>query len=140
MGNDAELISKKEVLTKYQISYGTLYRWKRQGLIPEEWFIKQSTVTGQETFFPRSLIERRITDIMERGEKSTLSELADQIQNRLPEETLVLTQPSGRKQEFKLDMIRDVELLDGNGNRASLMQLIQAQLKEWKEKENYDGR
>lgn len=77
---------------------------------------------------------------MERGEKSTLSELADQIQNRLPEETLVLTQPSGRKQEFKLDMIRDVELLDGNGNRASLMQLIQAQLKEWKEKENYDGR
>ena len=44
-----ELISKKALLEKYAISYGALYRWKRKGLIPEEWFIKKATVTGQET-------------------------------------------------------------------------------------------
>ena len=43
----SELISKKEVLEKYGISYGALYRWKRIGLIPEDWFIRKSTVTGQ---------------------------------------------------------------------------------------------
>ena len=38
-----ELISKKELLEKYGISYGALYRWKRMGLIPEDWFEKTST-------------------------------------------------------------------------------------------------
>ena len=37
-----ELISKKELLAKFGISYGALYRRKRMGLIPEEWFIKKS--------------------------------------------------------------------------------------------------
>ncbi|MGN1095542.1 MAG: DUF4004 family protein, partial [Eubacteriales bacterium] len=32
------LISKKSLLEKYSVSYGALYRWKRKGLIPEEWF------------------------------------------------------------------------------------------------------
>ena len=43
------LISKKDLLARTGISYGQLYRWKRQNLIPEEWFIKKSTFTGQET-------------------------------------------------------------------------------------------
>lgn len=49
---EEKLIAKKELLSRYGISYGALYRWKRKGLIPEEWFIRRSTVTGQETFFP----------------------------------------------------------------------------------------
>ena len=57
---EQELISKKELLEKYRISYGALYRWKRMGLIPEDWFIKKSTVTGQETFFPRKQICKRM--------------------------------------------------------------------------------
>ena len=48
-----ELISKKQLLSKTGISYGQLYRWKRERLIPEEWFMKQSSYTGQETFFPK---------------------------------------------------------------------------------------
>ena len=48
-----ELISKKVLLQEMNISYGQLYRWKRKRLIPEEWFIKRSVVTGQETFFPK---------------------------------------------------------------------------------------
>lgn len=51
-----DLISKKEVLEKYGISYGALYRWKRMGLIPEAWFIRKSTATGQETFFRRDQV------------------------------------------------------------------------------------
>ena len=40
--NTNHLISKKDLLAVMGISYGQLYRWKRQRLIPEEWFIKQS--------------------------------------------------------------------------------------------------
>lgn len=48
---EEQLISKKELLERTSISYGQLYRWKRKNLIPEEWFIRKSTFTGQETFF-----------------------------------------------------------------------------------------
>lgn len=50
---EQDLMSKKELLELTGISYGQLYRWKRKKLIPEEWFIRKSTFTGQETFFPR---------------------------------------------------------------------------------------
>ena len=40
-GLEEELISKKELLEQYQISYGALYRWKRMGLIPEGWFLRR---------------------------------------------------------------------------------------------------
>lgn len=58
-----DLISKKDLLLQTGISYGQLYRWKRMGLIPEEWFTRKSTFTGQETFFPREKILGRIERI-----------------------------------------------------------------------------
>lgn len=70
-----ELISKKELLQQTGISYGQLYRWKRERLIPEEWFIKQSSYTGQETFFPRELILPRIQAILDNKDKYSLNEL-----------------------------------------------------------------
>jgi hypothetical protein len=69
-------ISKKELLSITGISYGQLYRWKRERLIPEEWFIKQSSFTGQETFFPRDLILNRIKAIQELKDRYSLEELA----------------------------------------------------------------
>lgn len=66
-----ELISKRELLRAARISYGTLYRWKRQHLIPESWFIHKSTHTGQETFFPKDRILARVHRIQElKGELS----------------------------------------------------------------------
>lgn len=62
---DDKLISKKELLNLEQISYGTLYRWKRQGLIPESWFIHRATDIGQATFFPEEKIITRIERIKE---------------------------------------------------------------------------
>jgi hypothetical protein len=70
------LISKKELLKITGISYGQLYRWKREGLIPEEWFIKQPTFTGQETFFPKTKILNRIKAIQQLKDKYSLEELA----------------------------------------------------------------
>jgi DNA-binding transcriptional MerR regulator len=70
-----ELISKKEVLRLTGISYGQLYRWKRKGLIPEAWFIRKATPTGQETFFPKERILERIRRIQELKEERSLDEL-----------------------------------------------------------------
>ena len=73
---DENLISKKELLEITGISYGALYRWKRKNLIPEEWFVKKSTFTGQETFFPRDKILDRIAKIQSMKEDLSLDDLA----------------------------------------------------------------
>ncbi len=74
---EEELISKKELLELTNISYGQLYRWKRKGLIPEEWFIRKSTFTGQETFFPKFKVLPRIDKILSMKEDVSLDDLAD---------------------------------------------------------------
>ncbi|MHA6482276.1 YhbD family protein [Paenibacillus sp. strain BS8-2] len=76
---EKELISKKELLETTGISYGQLYRWKRKGLIPEDWFIRKSAFTGQETFFPKDLILARIDKILHLKDDLSLDELADQL-------------------------------------------------------------
>lgn len=74
---EQELISKKDLLELTEISYGQLYRWKRKNLIPEEWFIRKSTFTGQETFFPKQKILSRIEKIKHMKDDLSLDELAD---------------------------------------------------------------
>lgn len=69
-------ISKKELLRTTGLSYGQLYRWKRQGLIPEHWFMKRATFTGQETFFPREQILKRIETILSLRDRYSLEEIA----------------------------------------------------------------
>ncbi len=76
MVDEEKLISKKEVLEKLGISYGQLYRWKRKGLIPESWFIRKATFTGQETFFPEERITARIKRIVEMKDNYPLDQLA----------------------------------------------------------------
>lgn len=79
---DEDYISKKEVLEQYHISYGALYRWKRMGLIPEDWFIRKATATGQETFFRRKQICDRVEMILARKERVSLEELAEELKGR----------------------------------------------------------
>ena len=74
---EEDLISKKELLDLTGISYGQLYRWKRKGLIPEDWFVRKSTFTGQETFFPKSSILSRIEKIKNMKDDVSLDDLAD---------------------------------------------------------------
>lgn len=80
-----ELISKKDLLVEMNISYGQLYRWKRKKLIPEEWFMKKSTYTGQETFFPREKIMDRIHQILSMKDGASLDDLADKFSSDIPE-------------------------------------------------------
>ena len=90
---DLELISKKDLLQQAGISYGQLYRWKRKGLIPEDWFVRKSTFTGQETFFPREKVLARIERIKSmKDEDASLDEIADAVAPDLGEISLTIDQ------------------------------------------------
>lgn len=72
-----EFISKKELLQETGISYGQLYRWKRERLIPDAWFEKRASYTGQETFFPRTLILERVHFILTHKDEYSLTQLRE---------------------------------------------------------------
>lgn len=80
---EEELISKREILELTDISYGQLYRWKRKNLIPEEWFIKKSSYTGQETYFPKDKILDRIDKIKNMKDDVSLDDLATMFSPKL---------------------------------------------------------
>ena len=109
------LISKKELLEKYDISYGALYRWKRKGLIPEEWFIKESTVTGQETFFPRDLISERIELIKAQKDDISLDELSKRLSTQAKKNAAMILETELGKRTFYLKDIKSIVIDDGNG-------------------------
>lgn len=121
---EQELISKKELLEKYGISYGALYRWKRKGLIPEEWFIKKATVTGQETFFPKALICERVELIRARGDELSLDELAGQFNQDAKNKAVLTVKTAYGDRTFSLSDIRAVVLDKGNGEQVDLTNLI----------------
>lgn len=56
---------------------GQLYRWKRMGRIPEDWFIRRATYTGQQTFFLRRLILERIETIQCLKDRYSLEKIAE---------------------------------------------------------------
>lgn len=117
---EQELISKKELLELYGISYGALYRWKRKGLIPEEWFIKKSAVTGQETFFPRKLICERMELIQKQKDETSLEELSKQFSTESKmNATVILDTVFGRK-SFYLSDIKAVIIDDGEGTQRDI--------------------
>ncbi len=91
---DEDLIAKKDVLEQTGISYGQLYRWKRKGLIPEAWFIRKATVTGQETFFPREKILTRIEQIRSLKEEQSLDELVPILAPESAPETVKCDDPT----------------------------------------------
>jgi hypothetical protein len=97
---DQELLSKKDLLALTGISYGQLYRWKRQNLIPESWFIKQSSFTGQETFFPKEKVLKRVDAILKLKDQYSLEKLAE-----------VFT-PELTNKAFQVSSIQQVEELD----------------------------
>ncbi|MBQ4321874.1 MAG: DUF4004 family protein [Oscillospiraceae bacterium] len=121
---EQELISKKELLSRYAISYGALYRWKRKGLIPEDWFIKKATVTGQETFFPKMLICERVELIMSQKEELSLDGLSRLLgQEEKKEAVLILNTVYGEKR-FKISDIRFVSLDMGDGDIRDITDMV----------------
>ena len=115
-GLEEELISKKELLEQYQISYGALYRWKRMGLIPEGWFLRRSAPTGQETYFRRTQICPRIELILQSKDRVSLEELAEELQGQkqaaAAERMLILETKYGLK-TYPLDALIHLYLAEG---------------------------
>lgn len=111
---DQTYISKKELLEMFGISYGALYRWKRMSLIPEDWFIRRSTSTGQETFFRRDQILPRMEQILDRS--ASLEDLANKI-NPTAEETpkpILLVRNQYGVHRFPLEELEAVSLMLGD--------------------------
>ena len=121
---EQELLSKKELLERYGISYGALYRWKRKGLIPEDWFIKKSTVTGQETFFPKLLICERVEMILGQKDDLSLDELAGQINQNAQMQAVLTVKTVYGDRTFSLSDIQAITLDKGNGEQVDLTNLI----------------
>ena len=117
---EQELISKKELLELYEISYGALYRWKRKGLIPEEWFIKKSTVTGQETFFPKSLICERMELIKKQKDDVSLEELSKQLLSESKKNATITIDTAFGRKTFNLSDIKSIIIDDGDGNQKDI--------------------
>lgn len=119
-----ELISKKELLERYSISYGALYRWKRKGLIPEDWFIKKSTTTGQETFFPRQRICERVELIQSQKDEYSLDELSKQFNQESEQKAALIIQTVFGKKAFYLNEIQAVLLECGDGSSVDITKRI----------------
>lgn len=119
---EEQLISKREVLQRYGISYGALYRWKRLGLIPEEWFLRRSTPSGQETFFHTGQICPRVELILSRPESVSLEDLAREL-TQPKEETpqrWLLVSDGFRTVRFRMEELREVKLLKGAAEKDIL--------------------
>lgn len=129
---DSELISKKELLEKYSISYGALYRWKRKGLIPEDWFIKKATVTGQETFFPKALICERVELILNQKEDFSLDYLSRQFSEEAEEKSFLILNTVFGEKRFNFSDIRSIIIESGNGEKTDITKEI---LKDYNTKE-----
>ena len=123
--SDKNLISKKLLLEKYSISYGALYRWKRKGLIPEDWFIKKSTTTGQETFFPKDLITERVELILSKKEDVLLDELAEKISGEEESNAKIVIETVFGEKVFFLKDIKNINLVDKNGT-AKKIEILEA--------------
>ena len=122
------LISKKELLERYGISFGALYLWKRKGLIPDEWFIKRSTVTGQETFFPEKLVCERVELIMSKKEEVLLDELAKEISSEEEKNEYVVLNTEFGEKSFRLCDVRKLEIVDSKGNRTDIIPYVKRAL------------
>jgi len=104
---EQDLISKKELLDLTGISYGQLYRWKRKQLIPEEWFIRKSTFTGQETFFPKEMMLARVLNIVNMKDDLSLDELAGKLSDTSLFDDLKLTSEEVLKRNIVSNIVLD---------------------------------
>ncbi len=110
---EENLISKKELLERYGMSYGALYRWKRKGLIPEDWFIRKATATGQETFFPEALITQRVELILSGKNELELDELARKLRGEEKEAWVLTLSTAYGDKRFQLEDVKSILLSRG---------------------------
>ena len=128
---NGKLISKKQLLEKYGFSYGALYRWKRMGLIPDEWFLKKSTVTGQETFFPEALICERVELILSKKDGVQLEDLANTIRGDEKKNNFLVISTKYGDKTFSLNEVTGISILSDNKEK-NVTELILSMIREEK--------
>lgn len=128
---NGKLISKKQLLEKYGFSYGALYRWKRMGLIPDEWFLKKSTVTGQETFFPEALICERVELILSKKDGVQLDDLANTIRGDEKKNNFLVISTKYGDKTFSLNEVTGISILSDNKEK-NVTELILSMIREEK--------
>ncbi|MBR5712076.1 MAG: DUF4004 family protein [Lachnospiraceae bacterium] len=124
MDQEQNLISKKALLARYGISYGSLYRWKRKGLIPDEWFLRKATVTGQETYFPEDLICERVELILGTKEDVLLDELAARLSGESQHNEAFAVETTYGSHTYRLADIRRIIATDPGGAERDITQTI----------------
>ena len=124
MDTEQALISKKALLARYGISYGSLYRCKRMGLIPDEWFLRKATVTGQETFFPEALICERVERILVTKEEVLLHELAERFYGENQTEPSLSVETAYGTRTIRMQELRRVTMTDRNGKTSDITETI----------------
>jgi hypothetical protein len=127
--SDEKLISKKELLERYGMSYGALYRWKRKGLIPEDWFIRKATVTGQETFFPEGLITERVELILNGKNELELDELARRLRGEEKESWVLTVGTAYGDRRFQMEDVKSIVLSRGE-TKLDVTGLVTGKVKE----------
>jgi len=127
--SDERLISKKELLERYGMSYGALYRWKRKGLIPEDWFIRKATATGQETFFPEGLITERVELILSGKNELELDELAKKLRGEENEAWVLTLSTSYGDKRFQMDDVKRIVLSRGD-RRMDVTEAVTEKIRE----------
>jgi hypothetical protein len=123
---DEKLISKKDLLEKYGISYGALYRWKRKGLIPDDWFIKKATVTGQETFFPEQLVCERVELIQTQKDDASLDELAKKLSGMDAESRRIVLLTAFGEKSYRFTDITSIIIATGTGEEIEIFDQIKS--------------
>ncbi len=108
-------ISKSDLLKKYGISYGSLYRWKRMGLIPEEWFVKMSVPSGQETFFREDVICPRIDEIIWERDHGNLEDLAKRMEPKEKDHPAMTVETRFDRKKYYLEDIVSVTIETASG-------------------------
>jgi DNA-binding transcriptional MerR regulator len=97
------------------------------GLIPEDWFLRKSTSTGQETFFRRAQICPRVELILAREQGISLEELAEQLSHKeeSPQKprTLILEDRFGVR-TFDLSDLRQARISNGT-QEVSILEYLQ---------------
>lgn len=124
---DEALISKRELLERYGISYGALYRWKRMGLIPEDWFLRRSMPSGQETFFYRAQICPRMELILSRKDAVSLDKLAQELNppaNQEKQRPFLHLELYYKSYRFPLDELKKIEIVRENERIEFLDKLL----------------
>lgn len=93
------------------------------GLIPEDWLVKKSTFTGQETFFNRELICRRVEEIMAKKDTVSLEEIAKELgQKSMEVPKLIISTKYGDK-SYNFTDVLDISLVTGE-NKVSYIELF----------------